>query len=459
MEVTTIFMANISSDATCRELENLVRFFPGYEAMKVSAGKGGKGNGTAMFVKFESIAAAMAAQKALNGHPFDTAVPDQLMRVEMAKKDMKTTGGTPAPPRIESPYDNFGHNTWSEGPIGAAPTQPYLGPPGGPRKRPRGVEDPNEVDTLVLLGQLEKGFTENQLEDFFSQVSGFLAFKANARVGGAFVKFTSPAAAHAALETAASAGIEAQVARSSMNYTPNEPDWVQPPPPSVPPLRAPAWDRGGAPPGGKGRYEPPGSVDTLVLLGQLEKGFTESQLEDFFSQVPGFVAFKPNARIGGAFVKFSSPAMAQEALAIASDSGIDAQVARSSMNTTGHGKGDGVPSLDEPDWMQPPPSNHSPAHVPPKRARVSDAPGNVDTLILQGQFEKGFTETQLEDFFVQVPGFIAYKSSPRVGGAFVKFSTPALAQEALLMAMDAGIEAQMARSSMTSVGTGGLTSA
>lgn len=362
MEVTTLFLAGLSTDATYRELENLVRFFPGYEAMKVTTGKG-KSGGTAMFVKFDSVASAMECQKALNAQPFDTAIPDQVMRVEMARSDMKThASGVPPPPRYDPPPETTWSETGStagqflgkihalnaEAEVGGAHGAAYSGPPAVGRKRHRGSEDPLAIDTLVLLGQLEKGFTEHQLEDFFAQVPGFVAFKANSRVGGGFVKFSSPALAHEALETAAQAGIEAQMARSSMNTpgygghgggavpppaTMDEPaEWTQPPPPAYPP--APAWNGGIAPPKRARGGEPSGSVDTLVLLGQLEKGFTDTQLEDFFTTVPGFLAYKSNARVGGGFVKFASPQLAVEAIEIAASSGIEAQMARSSMNTT-----------------------------------------------------------------------------------------------------------------------------
>merc|ERR1712216_420565 len=79
--------------------------------------------------------------------------------------------------------------------------------------------------------------------------------------------------------------------------------------------------------GGHGRE----GIDTLAVLGAVEKGYTEAQLEDYFTQLPGFVAFKASNKVGGGFVKFISPDAASDALAVVSTSGLEVQWARSSM--------------------------------------------------------------------------------------------------------------------------------
>merc|ERR1712050_710883 len=55
-----------------------------------------------------------------------------------------------------------------------------------------------------------------------------------------------------------------------------------------------------------------------------------------------------------------------------------------------------------PVYMPGPSSNHEP---PRKRQRVGQEPGQVDTVAVFGAIEKGYTESQLEDFFNQMPGF------------------------------------------------------
>lgn len=320
-----------------------------------------------MFVKFDCGVNANHASKVLNGVPFDTSCPEVMhMRVEMARSDMKSEGG-PDRSRAERAPQVYHHQPPPPGHGGRGYQPSYGGmshpPPLGSDaysgggfdgysaqqgldSRKRGRNDPGSVDTLVLLGQVEKGFTERQLEDFFMQLPGYVAFRSNERVGGGFVKFVSPKLAQDAIGLAATSGIEAQMARSSMNVG-----------------DAGGQDGGGGKGyggcsvgkgGGKGydgygkgydrgsrdtaptkrvRNDPPGTIDTLVLLGQVEKGFTERQLEDFFQQVPGFLAFKPNARVGGGFVKFHTPEMAAEAIEIAGSNGIEAQMARSSMGS------------------------------------------------------------------------------------------------------------------------------
>merc|ERR1719453_2396417 len=87
-----------------------------------------------------------------------------------------------------------------------------------------------------------------------------------------------------------------------------------------------------APRSGKGDYKGGGAVDTLAILGADKAGFAESDLEHLFSECYGFLAFKPNSKVGGGFVKFQTPALAAVALAQAVSQGLQAEFARSSMN-------------------------------------------------------------------------------------------------------------------------------
>merc|ERR1740117_203509 len=163
-----------------------------------------------MFVKFDYADNAVAAMKVLNNHPFDLQYPEQLMRVEIARSDMKKPAEAvpraapaqvyhppvyqPPPPRHAPPVAVYHHYQ-------PPPTVYAGGPP--PAKRPRSGEDPGSIDTLAIFGATEKGYTEQQLEEYFAQLPGFLLFKPNRKVGGGFVKFASPHLAHDALEAAA----------------------------------------------------------------------------------------------------------------------------------------------------------------------------------------------------------------------------------------------------------------
>lgn len=376
-DVSTIFVAGLPMDAQPRELENMMRFFvPGYEGVKIAGAKGGKGSSSsAIFVKFDHSDNAIAAMKVLNNQPFDLQYPEQLMRVEMARSDMKKPAETvprggaqvqafqPPPPRHAHPvYQQPA--VYQPPPVyHHAPAVSYAQAP--PAKRQRTAEDAGSVDTIAIFGALEKGFTEYQLEEYFSQLPGFICFKGNARNGGGFVKFASPHLAQDAIEAAVESGLECRMARTSMSSPGGEQgaDYGQA-------YQAPVYE---APPKGKGKssynggqfdhaaahHNDSGSkgggggksgkggakagsgakrsggadgVDTLILQGVTEKGWTTASLTDLFQKVSGYVLFKANPRVGGGFVKFTDPESARDAIAVAQDAGIDAQMARSSMN-------------------------------------------------------------------------------------------------------------------------------
>merc|ERR1740130_1533004 len=72
-------------------------------------------------------------------------------------------------------------------------------------------------------------------------------------------------------------------------------------------------------------------IDTLAIFGATEKGFTEGQLEEYFKQIDGYITFKSNSRVGGGFVKFASHLHATAALEVCKQTGLEAQMSRSSM--------------------------------------------------------------------------------------------------------------------------------
>lgn len=202
-----------------------------------------------------------------------------------------------------------------------------------------GSHDPGGIDTIVLLGAIDKGFTENQLEEHFEQMPGFVAWKPSPRVGGGFVKFQTHHDAKEAIAIAAHSDIEAQIAKNSMNFGDGagkaegkgQSHYQQPPPAHRMPIGASMSN--GAPPYKKAKtdYSQDG-VDTIFCVGCFEKGYTEEQIVEFFNQMPGFVMHKANIKVGGVFVKFQSSEMAQEAINSAIVGGLQAQLARKSMN-------------------------------------------------------------------------------------------------------------------------------
>jgi len=376
-EVSTIFLGGFPYDAQPRELDNLVRFFPGYVTSSVSTNRG-----VTMFALFDIPENAQAAIEVLNGQVFDRNNPAELMRASMAKSNMRSSasgggggggGGGAAhhgpPPARGSAAAWAAPRTFSQPPPPSYPPppgHPGTGPMGNQsgQKRPRIYEDPNQIDTVASVGAMEAGFDENTLRGIFESFPGFMHFKANPRMGGAFVKFASPAHAVQALQYAKDDGVPCEMAKSSMSV-PGESRPPQAPaaaqqiyPPAqrittighvpqqpIPPagLGVPLGGGGGGCGGGGGGGgggglkrpripEDPNQVDTVASVGAAEAGFDESALHSFYSSLPGFVAFKGNPRMGGGFAKFSCASEAHAAVARAKESGIPADIARSSMS-------------------------------------------------------------------------------------------------------------------------------
>ncbi|KAH7422163.1 hypothetical protein KP509_13G094100 [Ceratopteris richardii] len=87
-EVRTIFILGFPPDAKERELQNLLRWWPGYEASQMNF----KGEQPMGFALFSSAAAAMAAKDALQNLVFDYET-NSTLRAEMAKKNLYVKRG------------------------------------------------------------------------------------------------------------------------------------------------------------------------------------------------------------------------------------------------------------------------------------------------------------------------------------------------------------------------------
>eukprot|EP00408_Alexandrium_pacificum_P031704 CAMPEP_0171283348 /NCGR_PEP_ID=MMETSP0790-20130122/67391_1 /TAXON_ID=2925 /ORGANISM="Alexandrium catenella, Strain OF101" /LENGTH=447 /DNA_ID=CAMNT_0011752639 /DNA_START=40 /DNA_END=1384 /DNA_ORIENTATION=+ len=435
-EVSTVFVAGFALDSTTRELDNLCRFMPGFVNAKVDARKG-----KTLFARFDAQSSALSAISLLQGQAFDRSNPAEPMRAVLAKSNMKS----------DKPGMSHGGHAMVQYAIGGQPPPPtyppvgapqHGGPPvyGGPQgRRPRSQENPGEVDTVACVGAREQGYDdEAALHGFFASLPGFITFKPNPRMGGGFAKFDSPSSAVQAVSMAVQQGVPAEMAKSSMNgpYGGAGGAPAQPPPPSIPP-----------PPGhGHGTKRPrmgenPNQVDTVASVGAAEQGIDEAGLQDFFSQIPGFVMFKANPRMGGGFAKFESPAHASEAVAIAQQQGVPCDIAKSSMSGPGGYSAAPVASYHQ----QPPPPSYAP---PAKRHRAAENPGEVDTVAVVGAAEQGVDELALQSFFMEQPGFVAFKANPRMGGGFAKFESPELASQCVGVAQENGVPAEIAKSSM-----------
>jgi len=432
-EVSTVFVGGIPSDATPRELDNLCRFLPGFVNSKVDLKKG-----KTLFVRFDTPSSAFNAISALNGQVFDRLNPGEPLRVVLARSNMKSDKPStwieypetqPPPPAFPPLYSGQNGPGFGTFPAGA---------PAG--KRPRVQEDPSEVDTVASVGATERGIDEESLRSFFSCLPGFVTFKPNPRMGGGFAKFESAAYAFKAIELALEQSIPAEIAKSSMGS--NSSHWAQsqqqayqPPVYQPPPHQPPLWRGPGTVTSVKRQrdFDELEEVDTVASVGAAEKGIAEASLRAIFATMPGFVAFKPNPRMGGGFAKFETAAMAVDAAANARAQGVPADMARSSMIVT-------ADQQQQQQQQQASPVVTFYAKQEPAR--------DVDTVACVGAAERGFDETMLRSFFSERPGFMTFKANPRMGGGFAKFETPHFAVEAIAVAQERGIPAEMARSSM-----------
>lgn len=296
-EVMTILIVGVPLDATARELENLCRFMPGYCYCKIDA----RPRGFATFVRFDCVEAAHEASARLNGQIFDKAAGGEPMRVDMARSNMH------APQSL-----------------------------GGVKR----AEHPAQVDTVAVVGAADAGLSDQALEVFFAQIPGFVAWKANPRLGGGFAKFSSAYVATQAAGLAKAEGIPAEIAKSSMTNIGGQTisAWPSVQPPTVVPRVGQPQGVTGAPGSEdwsavkRQRVEAdPNGVDTIAIVGAKDQGFGDARIEAIFSEMPGFIIFKPQAKMAGGFVKFQSAHHAWEATNLAKGMGLPAATARNSM--------------------------------------------------------------------------------------------------------------------------------
>jgi len=345
-EVSTVFVVGFPVDAHPRELDNLCRFMPGFADAKVVT----NAKGVTLFAMFDCGTNAQSALFLMNGQSFDRMQPGEPLRAQMAKSNMRSSGGAaPAaqygtarawagagnivpsgqPPPPEGPHPNWDNMHAEVAPFGG--------------KRPRIAEDPSGVDTVAAVGAADAGFDETRLRTIFESMPGYCEFKGNPRMGGGFAKFASAAHAVQAIDMCRMEGVPCEMAKSSMGAkgggdggkggggyivpAPGGLSWGASPSAGAP--------KGGGKDGKRPRIpEDPNQVDTVASMGAENAGFDADSLHAFYQQLPGFVAFKPNPRMGGGFAKFASAEHAVAAVNVAQEQGVPAEIARSSMSGT-----------------------------------------------------------------------------------------------------------------------------
>lgn len=209
-EVRTIFISGLPDDVKERELQNLLRWLPGYEASQVNS----KGEHPMGFALFSTPQLAIAAKDALQEMVFD-AESKSVLHTEMAKKNLFVKRGIVAD---SSAYDqskrlrtggDYTHSAYSSpspfhpppppvwGPHGymasaPPPYDPYGGYPvppiPAPAPAPVPVQSPsnyvpvqntkdNPPCNTLFIGNLGENINEDELRGLFSVQPGYKQMK------------------------------------------------------------------------------------------------------------------------------------------------------------------------------------------------------------------------------------------------------------------------------------------
>lgn len=220
-EMRTVWIGSIPRDATNRELDNLCRFIPGFQAAKPSK--------ETMFVLFDCNENATYAILALNGQPFDRLYAGQQepLVAKMAKSNMRTDAAMD--PKMQADayrgsngsYGSYSAPSWQErSPGGYGGGGSYTENNKRAHESSYGSSNPKfanqsgGIDTVACVGAADLGVDNAQLEQFFSSLPGFIAAKANAKMGGGFFKFKSPTLAEQAVLAARESGLPAAMAKT-----------------------------------------------------------------------------------------------------------------------------------------------------------------------------------------------------------------------------------------------------
>ncbi|KAL6781040.1 hypothetical protein ACKKBG_A09530 [Auxenochlorella protothecoides x Auxenochlorella symbiontica] len=168
-ELRTVFITGFPPDIKERELPNLLRFLPGYEACQLHTRAGAPLG----FALFSSTHAAQAAVRALSALAFD---PEHPLRAQLARNNMNESGGP---------------GRWAG--QGASALAGNSSP----------TRDHPACNTLYI-GNLGDATEERELNDLFGSYAGFqrLRLLRGSRTVSAFVVFEDTATASAAREGA-----------------------------------------------------------------------------------------------------------------------------------------------------------------------------------------------------------------------------------------------------------------
>mmetsp|Transcript_15355 Transcript_15355/g.42921 ORF Transcript_15355/g.42921 Transcript_15355/m.42921 type:complete len:326 (+) Transcript_15355:234-1211(+) len=184
-EIRTVFISGFPADVKERELNNLLRFLPGYEASQMHW-KNNQAQGFALFVNGPT---ARGCRDAIQNLCFDDTA---VLRCEMAHKNMYFKDADPTAKRPKHAAPAPGYEQY-----GAYPGYSYP-PPAQPAayQQMTNTKDNPPCNTL-FIGNLGDHVNEVELRALFSHLPGFSQLKMvrNSRSTTCFVEFTDVASA------------------------------------------------------------------------------------------------------------------------------------------------------------------------------------------------------------------------------------------------------------------------
>jgi len=169
---------------------------------------------------------------------------------------------------------------------------------------------------------------------------------------------------------------------------------------------------------------------------------TAEETQQFFEQLPGFVAFKLNSNGRNCFVKFADCTWAESGLVAAQQAGFTLDFAKRPLLETDFAGSDVARVNDGEDQI---PVGMDRPIGPGSISHSQVAVGGADTLACK---IGSAGEEALAQFFEPLPGFQTMKFAHRVGACFLKFQDYAHAWSALTAARENGFTLDFAKRSL-----------
>jgi hypothetical protein len=217
--VRTLFIHGFPADVLDREVFNLIRTtcagFDGRECLHILR-KSNEQHPVTVFAKFKDRAHAFSALERLNNFDFDIDLPSERLRCFFAKSDLnqknELKSRLPSSAKRNSDFQgnyhgsrqqqqHHQHQRYSE----PFPSRGYSGGGGGGGDNRPYYDNHNSGDVrlaqpckTLFIGSL---CPQNELEEFFNSLAGFVRLKIGKPGSYAFAEFESVDAAHTVLRT------------------------------------------------------------------------------------------------------------------------------------------------------------------------------------------------------------------------------------------------------------------